>query len=170
MYCQSEKDLPIVERAVKCRNADTLHAHAHAHSSTRTRYGYCTFSSSSNNDIRSIYVRMYTQVSRVCTRRSLHENTLTGVTHNEGVRCVLCQVVTDYTDVNTENSSVCVYVRARPPDPSWTVQDDDASVEEIFQNPLQATLAGVLCFVSSGTWGGMIWSYNSLRQTSSAQY
>lgn len=53
------------------------------------------------------------------------------------------QVVTDYTSVNTENSSVCVYVRARPPDPSWTLEDDDASVEEDkFQNPLQATLAG----------------------------
>ncbi|CAM9832113.1 unnamed protein product, partial [Pylaiella littoralis] len=62
----------------------------------------------------------------------------------------LCQVVTDYTDVNTENSSVCVYVRARPPDPSWTVQDDDASVEEIFQNPLQATLAGLSPKSASG--------------------
>lgn len=52
-------------------------------------------------------------------------------------------MVTDYTSVNTENSSVCVYVRARPPDPSWTLEDDDASVEEDkFQNPLQATLAG----------------------------
>jgi len=52
------------------------------------------------------------------------------------------QVVTDYTNVNTENSSVCVYVRARPPDPGWTLEDDDASVEDKFQNPLQATLAG----------------------------
>ncbi len=51
-------------------------------------------------------------------------------------------MVTDYTNVNTENSSVCVYVRARPPDPSWTLQDDDASIEDKFQNPLQATLAG----------------------------
>lgn len=64
-------------------------------------------------------------------------------------------MVTDYTDVNTENSSVCVYVRARPPDPSWTVQDDDASVEETFQNPLQATLAGVVCFVMTRE-GGLI--------------
>ena len=54
------------------------------------------------------------------------------------------QVVTDYTNV-AENSSVCVYVRARPPDPSWTLQDDDASVEDKFQNPLQATLAGTSC-------------------------
>lgn len=52
------------------------------------------------------------------------------------------QVVTDYTHVNTENSSVCVYVRARPPDPSWTVEDDDTSAEDKYQNPLQATLAG----------------------------
>lgn len=50
--------------------------------------------------------------------------------------------MTDYTNVNTENSSVRVYVRARPPDPSWTPEDDDASVEDKFQNPLQATLAG----------------------------
>ncbi|CAN0022263.1 unnamed protein product, partial [Discosporangium mesarthrocarpum] len=51
------------------------------------------------------------------------------------------QVVTDYTNVNTENSSVSVYVRARPPDPTWTLEDDDASVEDKFINPLQATLA-----------------------------
>lgn len=62
------------------------------------------------------------------------------------------QVVTDYTSVNTENSSVCVYVRARPPDPSWTLEDDDASVEEDkFQNPLQATLAGALYLGSTRT-------------------
>lgn len=54
------------------------------------------------------------------------------------------QVVTDYTDVNTENSSVRVYVRARPPDPDLILQDDEVSVEDKFQNPLQATLAGAL--------------------------
>lgn len=52
-------------------------------------------------------------------------------------------MVIDYTNVNTENSSVCVYVRARPPDQGWTLEDDDASIEDKFQNPLQATLAGV---------------------------
>ncbi|CAM9275507.1 unnamed protein product [Ectocarpus sp. 8 AP-2014] len=68
--------------------------------------------------------------------------------HGDSVR--LQQVVTDYTDVNTENSSVCVYVRARPPDPSWSPRDDDASVEDKFQNPLQATLAGLSPKSNSG--------------------
>ncbi|CAM9330195.1 unnamed protein product, partial [Choristocarpus tenellus] len=63
----------------------------------------------------------------------------------------LQQVVTDYTNVNTENSSVSVYVRARPPDPSWTLEDDDASTEDKFQNPLQATLAGLSPKNASGS-------------------
>lgn len=60
--------------------------------------------------------------------------------------------MTDYTSVNTENSSVHVYVRARPPDPSWTLEDDDTSVEDKFQNPLQATLAGAFARAGTVSW------------------
>lgn len=66
-------------------------------------------------------------------------------TTSDAVVIAISQVVTDYTDVNTENSSVCVYVRARPPDPGWILEDDDASAEDKYQNPLQATLAGAAC-------------------------
>ena len=54
------------------------------------------------------------------------------------------QVVNDYTNVNTENSSVRVYVRARPPDSTFAVQDDDVSVEDKYESPLQAALAGAV--------------------------